>query len=116
MAITYTYSFNCTIKYRLSSETVDTLTPTFDDSIVLYSCTAETTKLDDIKVPLPDYLQGVDTNIQWYLSNEYKDSVVSGQELTASQWTLTNEVKLGTFTSYDATITLYTNGGPKTLK
>lgn len=85
MATTYTYSFNCTIKYRLSSDTADTSTPTFDDSIVLYSCTAETTDLNNIKVPLPDYLQGAGANIQWYLSNEYKDSAVSGEELTASQ-------------------------------
>ncbi len=115
MATTYTYSFNCTIKYRLSSEIADTSTPTFDDSIVLYSCTAETTDLESIKVPLPDYLQGADANLQWYLSNEYKDSVVSGDELTASQWTLTNKVELGTFISHDAEIILYTNSAPKTL-
>lgn len=116
MATTYTYSFNCTIKYRLSSEAADASTPTFDDSIVLYSCTAETTELDSIKVPLPDYLQGVESSIQWYLSKEYTDAVVSGEELKASQWTLTNKVELGTFISYDAEIILYTNSAPKTLK
>jgi hypothetical protein len=116
MAIIYTYSFNCTIKYRISTEADDVSTPTFDDSIVLYSCTAETTDLESIKVPLPDYLQGSDANVQWYLSNEYTDSVEGGEELTASQWRLTNEVNLGTFTSYDAAITLYTNSAPKTLE
>lgn len=118
MAITYTYSFNCTIKYRLSTEADDIAppaSPTFSDSSVLYSCTTNTAEVENIKVPLPAYLQGTDANLQWYLSKEYAASVVSGQELTASQWTLTNRVDLGTFTSYDATITLYTNSAPKKL-
>jgi hypothetical protein len=63
MAIKYTYSFNCIIKYRFSDEAVNIKNPRFDDSSFIYSCESEE-GVDNIKIPLPNYLQGSEKDIR----------------------------------------------------
>ena len=117
MATNYTYSFNCTIKYRFSDEEATTLTPKFNDSTNLVVYSDVETALDSLTLALPSYLQGADIPINWYIATSYAEDkkVTSEAELDISNWTLSNKIQLGTFISYDATIVLYTNYTQKSI-
>ena len=109
MAIKYTYSFNCTIKYRFKGETANTAEPKFSDSTALITFDSEQADISKLTLSLPNYLQGVEDGIRWYTDENYSTEVTSNTALNLAAWEYGNPVEVGTFRAYNATIMLYSN-------
>ena len=66
MAITYTYSFNCIIKYRLKGENQNTESPKFNDTSNLVTFTSTESVPTNLELPFPEYISGTENGIKWY--------------------------------------------------
>ncbi len=121
MATNYSYNFNCVIKYRFNGEDDNKPEFRFNDSTQLVTINSTESDIMKLKLPLPNYIRGVEDEIEWFLDSDYQINIKSISEslglvgentdpTTANPWKITNQKTIGTtYTACTATLILYSN-------